>query len=85
MILTIAVAWMIVLLAVSAVTMLRAQRSYVRILALDTMTLIMIGVLVLYAARQNESYYLDAALILALLSFISTIAAVRYRAVGRPY
>ena len=85
MILTIAVAWMIVLLAVSAVTMLRAQRSYVRILALDTMTLIMIGVLVLYAARQNESYYLDAALILALLSFISTIAAARYRAVGRPY
>ena len=85
MILTIAVAWMIVLLAVSAVTMLRAQRSYVRILALDTMTLILIGVLVLYAARQNESYYLDAALILALLSFISTIAAARYRAVGRPY
>ena len=85
MILTIAVAWMIVLLAVSAVTMLRAQRPYVRILALDTMTLIMIGVLVLYAARQNESYYLDAALILALLSFISTIAAARYRAVGRPY
>lgn len=85
MILTIAVAWMIVLLAVSAVTMLRAQRSYVRILALDTMTLILIGVLVLYAARQDESYYLDAALILALLSFISTIAAARYRAVGRPY
>lgn len=85
MILTIALAWMIVLLAVSAVTMLRAQRSYVRILALDTMTLILIGVLVLYAARQNEAYYLDAALILALLSFISTIAAARYRAVGRPY
>lgn len=85
MILTIAVAWMIVLLAVSAVTMLRAQRSYVRILALDTMTLVLIGVLVLYAARQDESYYLDAALILALLSFISTIAAARYRAVGRPY
>lgn len=85
MILTIAVAWMIVLLAVSAVTMLRAQRSYIRILALDTMTLILIGVLVLYAARQDESYYLDAALILALLSFISTIAAARYRAVGRPY
>ena len=85
MILTIAVAWMIVLLAVSAVTILRAQRSYIRILALDTMTLILIGVLVLYAARQDESYYLDAALILALLSFISTIAAARYRAVGRPY
>lgn len=85
MILTIAVAWMIVLLAVSALAMLRAQRSYIRILALDTMTLILIGVLVLYAARQDESYYLDAALILALLSFISTIAAARYRAVGRPY
>jgi multisubunit Na+/H+ antiporter MnhF subunit len=40
---------------------------------------------VLYAARQDESYYLDAALILSLLSFISTIAAARFRAVGRPF
>ena len=85
MILTIAVAWMIVLLAVSTLTMLRAKRSFVRILALDTMTLILIAVLVLYAAREDESYYLDAALILALLSFISTIATARFRAVGRPF
>ena len=85
MILTIAVAWMIVLLAVSALTVLRAKQSFVRILALDTMTLILIGVLVLYAARQDESYYLDAAVILSLLSFISTIAAARFRAVGRPF
>jgi multisubunit Na+/H+ antiporter MnhF subunit len=33
---------------------------------------------VLYGSAQRTSYYLDVALVLALLAFISTLGAARY-------
>lgn len=79
----VAAAWMAVLLSVGVVTVIRAPSRMTRILALDMVTLILIAFLILYADARRVSYYLDAALVLALLSFAGTIAAAHYRAHGR--
>ncbi|MEJ7841119.1 MAG: monovalent cation/H+ antiporter complex subunit F [Rubrobacter sp.] len=47
-------------------------------LALDTLTLVLVALLVLYAAAERSPYYLDAALIVALLAFLGTVAAALY-------
>lgn len=70
--------WMTVLLAVSVAAVIRLPTTAGRILALDTLTLILIALLVLYADAERSPYYLDAALILALLAFMGTVAAARY-------
>jgi multisubunit Na+/H+ antiporter MnhF subunit len=52
-----------------------------RILALDGTALTLVGYLLLEGDRLGGHYYLDAALALALLSFVATIALAR--ATGR--
>lgn len=74
----IAAGWMTILLITALITVIRAATVMVRILALDALTLILTGLLILFASANRSPYYLDAALILALLSFISTMAATRY-------
>ncbi len=73
-----AAAWMTGLLAVSVAAVIKVQSTAGRILALDMLTLILVALLVLYADANRSPYYLDAALILALLAFIGTVAAARY-------
>lgn len=75
--------WMTGLLALSVVSVIRARSSLTRILALDMTILILIALLVLLSASLGVSYYLDAALMLALLSVIATIAAARYHSEGK--
>ena len=70
--------WMTVLLAVGVVAVIRLATTAGRILALDTLTLILVALLVLYSDYQRTPYYLDAALILALLAFLGTVVAARY-------
>jgi multicomponent Na+:H+ antiporter subunit F len=55
----------------------------VRILGLDVLTLLLVAFLILYSDANETPYYLDAALALALLSFISTLASARYHSEGR--
>lgn len=74
-----AAVWMTILLGTVVVMLLRARSALIRILALDTLTLILVALLIVYADVQGESYYVDAALILALLSFVATIAAARFQ------
>lgn len=74
--------WMAVLLSISLLTVVRARSSLTRVLALDMVTLLLIALLILYSDSRKEGYYLDAALVLALLSFASTIAAARYHSEG---
>ncbi len=73
-----AIAWATVLLVACAAAVVRLRTTAARILALDTLTLILVALLVLYADALRSPYYLDAALILALLAFIGTVAAARY-------
>ena len=51
----------------------------------ESIALMLAAVLILYGTREDEPFYLDAALVLSALSFVSTIAAARYQADGRPF
>lgn len=82
-VLQLALGWMCVLLGACAVLVVRGRGAPERILALDTLTLVLVGVLVVFSALRRVPYYLDAALILALLSFIGTVAAARFHGRGR--
>ncbi len=73
-----ATAWMTVLLVVAVVAVIGLYSTAGRILALDMLTLILVVLLVLYGDAERTPYYLDAALILALLAFVGTLAAARY-------
>lgn len=74
---------MTVLFCVSVVLVVRRRSPADRILALDVLTLLLIAFLVLFSGSQGSSYLLDAALVLALLSFLSTFAAAKYYGKGR--
>jgi multicomponent Na+:H+ antiporter subunit F len=78
-----AMIWMTGLLIISILMVIRSPSAMTRILALDTLTLVLIALLVLYTTTTESSYYLDAAILLALLSFIATLAASRYYSEGR--
>jgi multicomponent Na+:H+ antiporter subunit F len=73
-----AATWMTVLLVVSVLAVVRISSTAGRILALDTMTLVLVAILVLFVDATGSPYFADAALILALLAFLGTLAAARY-------
>ena len=70
--------WMTVLLVTSVAAVIRLRSTAGRILALDMLTLILVALLVLYAAANRSSYYIDAALVLSLLAFLATLVLARY-------
>ncbi len=70
--------WMTVLLVTSVAAVIRLRSTAGRILALDMLTLILVALLVLYAAANRSSYYMDAALVLSLLAFLATLVLARY-------
>ena len=80
-----ALAWIAALLAVNILLVVRARSVTVRILASDTLTLVLVALLVLFSYHERSTFYLDAALLLALLSFIGVIAAARSYRTGRPF
>lgn len=79
-----AVLWMTILLGAAVVLVLRARSTFTRIVALDMVILILAGLLAVLASDQGVAYYLDAALVLALISVISTVVAARYASGERP-
>lgn len=79
----IAMIWLVILFGVCVVMVARGKSGLVRVLSLDTMTLVLVGLLIVYSSTTHTSFYLDAALVLALLSFVSVLAAARYHAERR--
>ncbi|HAX25337.1 MAG TPA: monovalent cation/H+ antiporter complex subunit F [Thermomicrobiales bacterium] len=77
--------WMAILIGVGVVLTLRAGTLLVRVLALELVTTLLIALLALYAGGRHSANYLDAALMLALLAFIGTLAAARYHREGRVF
>lgn len=73
-----AMLWLVGLFLVCLVMIVRAKSGLVRVLSLDTLTLVTIALLIIYSVTQRVSFYLDAALVLALISFISVIATARF-------
>ena len=49
-----------------------------RVVALDLVGVLIAALAVVSAARTGERYFLDIALIIALISFIGTVAYARY-------
>jgi multicomponent Na+:H+ antiporter subunit F len=83
--LVVAIAWTTLLLAGGGLVLLRAGDALQRVLALDLIVAIFIALLALLAYASDTSYYLDAALALALLSFVATLAAARHYERGAPF
>lgn len=79
----IALIWLVVLFSILVVLTARAKSGLVRVLTLDTLTLVTVALLVIYSTTTGTSYYLDAAVVLSLISFISVIAAARYHSERR--
>lgn len=79
------VGWLAVQLVVIVVSVARARTAFERLVATDVGVLVLIGLLALVAARDGRSYALDAALALAVLAFVSTLAAARYLGDRRPF
>jgi multicomponent Na+:H+ antiporter subunit F len=80
---TIAALWLTVLVIACAVLVLRASSAPSRILALDTLVLVLIGLLVLWSDSEGVPYFLDAALVLAVVAFVATLVAARFYGEGR--
>jgi multicomponent Na+:H+ antiporter subunit F len=49
-----------------------------RVVALDLITILAVAIITLYAIATNERILLDAAIVLALVTFLSTVAFARY-------
>ena len=75
--------WMTILLVVNVVFIIRARANATRILAVDALSLVLVALLVLFSALNRQPYYLDAAIALALFSFIGTVVASRRLERGR--
>jgi multicomponent Na+:H+ antiporter subunit F len=77
-VLDVAFAWSTILLVAGGVLLLRASDTLHRVLALDVLVTIVIILLTTLSYVRDVSYYIDAALALALLSFTATLVAARY-------
>ena len=49
-----------------------------RVLALDTMYINSIALIVLYGIQQSSKMYFEAAMLIALIGFVSTVAVAKY-------
>lgn len=75
---TAALAMLTLSLLLSLVRLLRGPTLPDRILALDLMTTLGIGLIAVLAIRTGLTLYLDIALGLGLVGFLSTVALARY-------
>lgn len=79
-------AWAIVLaqillvlaMALAAYRMLRGPRAQDRILGLDTLYVNGMLVLLTFGIRTGSSVYFEAALVIALLGFVATVALAKF-------
>jgi multicomponent Na+:H+ antiporter subunit F len=74
---TIGAAWATLLLVAGGLLLLRSRDKLHRVLALDVLVMIVVALLITLSYLRDVSYYVDAALALALLSFTATLIVVR--------
>ncbi len=85
LVVAIAAGWATLLLFGGGLLLLRAPDTLHRVLALDVLVAIVIVLLTILSYLRGVSYYIDAALALALLSFTATLVAARHVLRGRPF
>ncbi|KYH35293.1 putative monovalent cation/H+ antiporter subunit F [Clostridium tepidiprofundi DSM 19306] len=62
----------------SIIRLIKGKELENRVVAIDTVTTMITGVLVIFAHISNNSLLLDVALVYAILAFISVVAIARY-------
>ncbi len=76
--------WIVILVLLSlglvSVFIRLARGPYLpdRVIALDLISVIAMGFIVVYAVRFNQPAFLDVAIILAIISFLGTVAFAYY-------
>ncbi len=60
------------------VRVLRGPSLPDRVVAFDLMTTLAVGIMAVYTIYTGETVYLDVAIVLALVSFLGTVAFARY-------
>ena len=80
-----ALAWVTLLLVAGGLVLLRARDAVQRLVAMDLLAVLVIALLALLSYLLDQAYYFDAAVALALLSLVSTVAAARYLSSGGPF
>ena len=81
----IAAGWATLLLVLGGLALLRAPGMLHRLLVLDVLSILLVALLTTLSYVRGVSYYVDAALGLALLAFTSTLVAARYLTRGGPF
>ena len=84
-VMAIALGWATLLVLGGGVLLLRASDALQRVLALDVLVVFVIALLAVLSYLRDVSYYIDAALALALLSFTATLVAARHVIRGGPF
>ena len=85
LLLVVALVWNTLLLVAGGLALLRARDVVQRVLALDLLAALVVSLLALLCYYHHQPFYLDAAVALALLSFVATVAAARYLGSGGPF
>lgn len=75
---SVALALLLLAMLVCVVRVLLGPTLPDRILALDTLTTVMIGFIAVFAIRSGSMLYLDIAIALGLAAFLGTVAFARY-------
>jgi len=75
---TIAFVMMTLALLLNLWRLLRGPTALDRVVALDTMYINAVAVLVLLGVRRGSSLYFEAALLIAMMGFVSTVALCKY-------
>ncbi len=65
-------------LVLAMVRLLRGPTLADRIVALDLMTTIGVGMCGIYAVTMDKPVFLDVAVVMALITFVGTVALARY-------
>jgi multicomponent K+:H+ antiporter subunit F len=76
------IAGFLLALALAGWRLLRGPDAADRILALDTMYTVSMALLVLLGIRFDTALYFEAALVIAMLGFVGTVALAKYVARG---
>ena len=67
-----------VALLLTGIRLVRGPSDFDRLLAGETIALGMVGLLMLRAGNADDQFYVDAALGLALFSFVGTVILAKY-------
>lgn len=69
---------LVVALLLNGIRLLRGPSDFDRLLAAETVALGIVGLLMLRAGDVDDRFYVDAALGLALFSFVGTVVCAKY-------